>query len=108
MWGPSTVDRLVASALYLARLLDIDLPKKPRLFSERNQALLPASAARVLGTPDGDVALGVGDLVVAAVIVAFALYGHGAVVALQKAIVPPRSVARRRTRRFWSGRLPRA
>jgi purine-cytosine permease-like protein len=49
---------------------------------------LVASASRMLGTPDGDVALAAGYLVIAAGIMAFALYGHGAVVALQKAIVP--------------------
>ena len=49
---------------------------------------LVASAARLLGTPAGDGALAVGYALITAGIVAVALFGHGTVVALQKALVP--------------------
>ena len=49
---------------------------------------LVASAARLLGTPAGDGALAVGYALITAGIVGVALFGHGAVVALQKLLVP--------------------
>jgi purine-cytosine permease-like protein len=49
---------------------------------------LVASAARLLGTPQGDAALAVGYALITLGIAAVALYGHATVVAAQKAIVP--------------------
>jgi purine-cytosine permease-like protein len=49
---------------------------------------LVASATRLVGTPGGDAMLALGYAVIAAGVVAVALYGHATVVALQKALVP--------------------
>jgi purine-cytosine permease-like protein len=49
---------------------------------------LVASAARLVGTPEGDGALAAGYALIAAGMVGVALYGHATVVALQKALVP--------------------
>lgn len=49
---------------------------------------LVAASSRLVGTPDGDAALAAGYAIIAAGIVAVALYGHATVVLLQKALVP--------------------
>jgi purine-cytosine permease-like protein len=49
---------------------------------------LVACAARLVGTPTGDGALAVGYAVIAAAIVAVALYGHATIVAFQRLLVP--------------------
>jgi purine-cytosine permease-like protein len=49
---------------------------------------LVAGAARLFGTPDGDGALALGYAVMAAAIVAIAIYGHATLVALQKVLLP--------------------
>lgn len=49
---------------------------------------LVAAAHRLVGTPDGNVAYAIGYGVIAAEIVAVALFGHGTVVALQKIVLP--------------------
>lgn len=47
-----------------------------------------ASAHRLFGTPDGHVAHAISYAVVAALMVAVALYGHATIVAMQKVVVP--------------------
>jgi purine-cytosine permease-like protein len=49
---------------------------------------LVAACARLFGTPSGDGALAVGYALIAAAMVAVALYGHGTVVAVQRLLVP--------------------
>jgi purine-cytosine permease-like protein len=49
---------------------------------------LVAASARLLGTPSGDGALAVGYALIAAAMVAVAVYGHGTVVAVQRLLVP--------------------
>ena len=49
---------------------------------------LVAAGHRLLGTPDTDVAHGIAYAVVAALMVAVALYGHATIVAMQKIVVP--------------------
>jgi purine-cytosine permease-like protein len=49
---------------------------------------LVAAGHRLLGTPDTDAAHGIAYAVVAALMVAVALYGHATIVAMQKIVVP--------------------
>ncbi|MEJ7633202.1 cytosine permease [Aeromicrobium sp.] len=49
---------------------------------------LVAASHRLLGTPDGDLALALGYGLIAMEIVIVALYGHGTVVALQRFVLP--------------------
>jgi purine-cytosine permease-like protein len=53
---------------------------------------LVGAAHRLAGTPDGDAALAVGYALIAAGMVAVALYGHATIVAIQKLVVPLVSV----------------